>query len=207
MTNKKLVKVCGMREGENIRAIEQAEADMIGFIFYPKSPRYLHTLPSYLPTKAKRVGVFVNETAVHIETVAKHFALNYVQLHGCESPEFCNLLQSKGISVIKSFALSHSKDVVQPHLYEGSCDYYLFDTQCEAYGGSGIPFDWSILRHYQGNTPFLLSGGISLNNIEALKRFKHPRLSGYDINSCFETAPGKKDITSVSTFIKDIKTI
>jgi len=201
----KLIKVCGMREGKNILDIEQLGVDMIGLIFYSKSPRCVYEMPKHLPKQAKRVGVFVDEQAAYVQTIADRFSLDYVQLHGNESPDYCQELQLSGLKVIKNFPVATEQDLEKTGLYEGKCDYFLFDTKCETHGGSGIQFDWDILHYYNGKTPFLLSGGISLDSTHALKSFDHPRLVGYDINSRFEIEPGKKDAKKVAKFIKQIK--
>ena len=106
MMNDKLIKVCGMREAENIREVEQLKVDMIGFIFYPKSPRCLYELPAYMPVKAKRVGVFVNEDKKEIEIFADRFSLDYIQLHGNESPEYCHSLRATGLPEEKTLKTS-----------------------------------------------------------------------------------------------------
>ena len=201
----KLIKVCGMREGKNIREVEQLGVQMIGLIFYSKSPRCVYGMPDYLPRQAKRVGVFVNEDKEYIQTIADRYSLNYVQLHGNESPEYCRTLRRSGLKVIKNFPIATQKDLDQTEAYEGLCEYFLFDTKCETYGGSGHPFDWDILYHYNGQTPFLLSGGLNAYSIRALKSFSHPQLAGYDINSRFETKPGKKDVKRIAKFIKQLK--
>ena len=201
----KLIKVCGMREGKNIRDVERLGVNMIGLIFYSKSPRCVYEVPDYLPRQAQRVGVFVNEDKTYVQTIANRFSLNYVQLHGNESPQYCRDLQRTGLKIIKNFSIATEKDLDQTKQYEGICDYFLFDTQCDTFGGSGRQFDWNVLYYYNGETPFILSGGIDLHSINSLKAFSHPRLAGYDINSRFETKPGKKDIKRVSKFVKQIK--
>lgn len=189
-----------MREAENIRAVEQLGVDMIGFIFYPKSPRCICELPAYLPVDALRVGVFVNEEKQAIEMYADRFGLDYIQLHGHESPEYCRSLQSAGLKLIKAFSIARAKDLQRVHEYEGICHYFLFDTKCEQHGGSGNQFDWELLHHYRGQTPFLLSGGINMYSAQALKEFHHPCLVGVDINSRFERKPGEKDVERIGRF-------
>jgi tryptophan synthase alpha subunit len=201
----KLIKVCGMREGKNILDVEQLGVDMIGLIFYSKSPRCVCEMPEYLPQQAKRVGVFVNERKEYIQIIADRYSLDYIQLHGDESPEFCRTLQLAGLKVIKNFPVATERDLEKTELYEGTCDYFLFDTKCKTYGGSGKSFDWDILHGYNGQTPFILSGGINLYSTRALKSFDHPQLAGYDINSRFETKPGEKDVIRIAKFIKQIK--
>lgn len=206
MINGKTIKVCGMREAENIRDVESLQdVDMLGFIFYPKSPRYVYELPAYLPVRARRVGVFVNENKRVVSMYADRFGLDYIQLHGTESPEYCRSLRSTGIKIIKAFSIARPKDLINVYSYEKDCDFFLFDTKCEQYGGSGNQFDWNILHIYNGHLPFFLSGGINPYSANALKEFRHPCLAGYDLNSRFETRPGEKDPQRIRTFLNALK--
>ena len=200
-----LIKVCGMTEAENIRSVEQQGVDMIGFIFYPKSPRCLCEMPEYLPIHSKRVGIFVNESKEDILMYVDRFELDYIQLHGSESPEYCRSLQSYGLHLIKAFSISHLKDLLATADYKGLCDYYLFDTKTPQYGGSGNQFDWNLLYRYKSSTPFLLSGGINPYSVKAIKEFHHPRFAGIDLNSRFETVPGIKDVERIEIFLKELR--
>lgn len=200
-----IVKVCGMREAENIRAVEQAGADWMGFIFYPRSPRFVPEPPAYLPLSVRRVGIFVNAREADILPRAAAFRLDLVQLHGKEHPQLCERLQQEGLKVIKAFAPKQAEDFTATADYEGCTDYFLFDTPTASYGGSGRSFDWDLLRHYTGRTPFLLSGGLRPDSLEALKRFRHPCWAGIDLNSGFETAPGRKDAELLQSFITKFK--
>lgn len=194
-----------MRDGENIRALETLGIDWIGFIFYPPSKRYVDIIPSYLPKEAERVGVFVNESLATIVDKVALFSLDIVQLHGDESPELCKQLMNKQVKVMKAFGVTTIFPAEKVAQYEDSCGYFLFDTQTSAYGGSGKKFDWNILQNYQGNTPFLLSGGIGPDDISAIQEFSHPLCIGVDINSQFELTPANKDIQSIQQFIKSLK--
>lgn len=203
MTSQRIIKVCGMKEGGNIRAVEAiAAVDMIGMVFYPPSPRYVARRPDYLPARAARVGVFVDEDARTVLARAGEYRLDYVQLHGHESPEYCRALQRQGVSPIKAFSIGCAADLERTAPYEGLCRYFLFDTACKGYGGSGNAFDWRVLRRYAGSVPFLLSGGIGLHNAEALKQVEHPLLAGYDLNSRFELSPGRKDTEKIQQFVE-----
>lgn len=193
-----------MREAENIREVEQLKVDMIGFIFYPKSPRCLYELPAYMPVKAKRVGVFVNEDKKEIEIFADRFSLDYIQLHGNESPEYCHSLRSTGLRLIKAFSIARRKDFENTEAYEKSCDYFLFDTKCEQHGGSGNQFDWTMLNSYKGKKPFLLSGGINPYSAPTLRELRHPQLAGFDLNSRFETKPGLKEVERLKFFLEQL---
>ena len=193
-----------MREADNIRDVEQLKVDMIGFIFYPKSPRCLYELPAYMPVKAKRVGVFVNEDKKEIEIFADRFSLDYIQLHGNESPEYCHSLRSTGLRLIKAFSIARRKDFENTEAYEKSCDYFLFDTKCEQHGGSGNQFDWTMLNSYKGKKPFLLSGGINPYSAPTLKELRHPQLAGFDLNSRFEAKPGLKEVERLKFFLEQL---
>ena len=199
MTKEFMIKVCGMRDAENIREVEALGIDLMGFIFWPKSSRYVSECPAYLPTKCKRVGVFVDEDIEQVKRIAEEYALDYIQLHGHESPEYC--AQLKGLKLIKAISVSGQDDIATYKTYEGLVDYFLFDTKCPSVGGSGQQFDWSVLSAYDGNTPFLLSGGIGPDDAEHLRASHHEKCVGIDLNSRFEIAPGLKDINKLKDFL------
>ena len=196
-----IIKVCGMREAENIRAADALPIQMMGFIFYPKSTRYVAKRPEYLPRNARRVGVFVDEEANHILRIAKEYGLDYIQLHGHESPGYCRSLRGRGLRIIKAFPVATADDLLATTAYEGCCDYYLFDTKSTQPGGSGQSFDWSVLQAYHGRTPFLLSGGIRPEQAAVVRALRHPLLAGIDLNSRFESSPGVKDIQLLRQFL------
>lgn len=200
-----IVKVCGMRQPENIREVEQAGADWIGLICYDRSPRFVSSVPSYLPQHSKRIGVFVNEDYASITHRAHELNLDYLQLHGKETPELCKKLHEEDFRLIKAFALRKASDLECTYAYAPYCDYFLFDTPCHGYGGSGQSFDWNILKNYKGDTPFLLSGGIRPESLSALSGFHHRRWAGIDLNSGFETAPAQKDAKQLASFIEQFK--
>ena len=197
-----IIKVCGMREPDNIHAVEQLGIDWMGFIFWPKSPRYVAAPPTYLPTRCKRVGVFVDSPVDDVLRHAETYRLDLIQLHGHETPEYIRHLQ--GHKIIKALSISSKNDVEIYKAYEGLTDYFLFDTRCTTVGGSGRQFDWSLLSEYSGQTPFLLSGGIGPDDAEQVKTLQQPCLAGIDLNSRFETAPAHKDIQKLKQFLKKI---
>lgn len=200
-----IVKICGMRDADNIREIERLGIDWMGFIFYEGSARHILRKPAYLPDKARRVGVFVNERPERIVEIVADFDLSFIQLHGDETPETCRILRTAGQSLIKAFPIASEKDFQATEPFESLCDYYLFDTKTSGYGGSGTSFDWSLLRHYHGTTPFLLSGGIGPDDAEAILKLRHPRFAGIDLNSRFEIVPGRKDPETVRNFLAKIR--
>lgn len=195
-----IVKLCGMRHPDNIRGAESLGVDWMGFIFHPHSPRCVDEVPAYLPHRCLRVGVFVNASVEQVTSRVSHFGLQMLQLHGAESPSTCaDLRQRFGLPLIKALPADAWQ---QAPLYENVVDYLLFDTPCAEGGGSGHTFDWQTLEHYDGQTPFLLSGGIGLNTMERLKTFHHPRWIGVDLNSCFELQPGYKDLSLLEIFLE-----
>jgi phosphoribosylanthranilate isomerase len=171
----------------------------MGFIFWPKSSRYVSERPAYLPTNCKRVGVFVDEDIESVKRIADDYALEFIQLHGHESADYC--AQLKGLKLIKAISVSGQDDIATYKTYEGLVDYFLFDTKCPSVGGSGQQFDWSVLSAYDGNTPFLLSGGIGPDDTERVKASHHSKCVGIDLNSRFEIAPGLKDINKLKDFL------
>ena len=202
-----ITKVCGMRDAENIREVEALGVDLMGFIFWPKSSRFVSERPAYLPTKCKRVGVFVDEDIKIIQQIARDYALDFIQLHGQESPDYIRTLRADGsfaAVIIKAFNIATSADLEATKPYEGLVDYFLFDTKGPSVGGNGEKFDWTVLADYVGEPPFLLSGGIGPDDAERIRTFHHPKCIGIDLNSRFEIAPGFKDINILKEFIKKI---
>ncbi len=232
--NYPLIKVCGMRDTQNIREVAALGVNLIGLIFYPKSPRYVESIssdagiiPDYssltpdplpegegrymLDKQLKAVGVFVNDMPQNIVTAVYNYHLSYVQLHGDESPVMIDNLRrtlvpdiAPQIKIIKAISVSSAEDLKRCEPYEGHVDLFLFDTKCKGYGGSGQKYDWSVLEAYTGQTPFLLSGGIGPDDIDRLRDFHHPQCVGIDLNSKFETAPGMKDINLLQNFLHQL---
>lgn len=214
------VKVCGLTVKENIQEIIDNQADFCGFIFYPKSSRYIdeEQLKSWIADQSiqfgdtAKVGVFVDRQFDQILDRIHDFELDYVQLHGHESPEYCRQLRSfwemtsmRNCAIIKAFAIDENFDFSVLAAYEKYCDLFLFDAKGKLPGGNGVQFDWSILSNYQGMTPFLLSGGITADDAEIIRKIETPQLTGVDINSGFEVEAGVKDAASVAQFIQKMK--
>jgi len=200
------LKVCGMRETVNILEVASLQPDYMGFIFYEKSKRFVgndFSISANFPPTIKRVGVFVNEKIDAVEKLVSNYKLDYVQLHGDETPEVCRVLMNDRIGVIKVFSIDKEFDFSKTKPYEPYSDFFLFDTKSESYGGSGKSFDWNLLKKYNQQIPFFLSGGLSPYNIQNLEELQGMNLHAIDINSGVETAPGLKD----GTKIKSIKNI
>jgi phosphoribosylanthranilate isomerase len=219
-----IIKVCGMRDADNIRAVKESGVDWMGFIFWPDSPRYVQQIssragiiPDYssltdLDTLPKRVGVFVDDMPQNIVTRVVNYQLDIVQLHGNESPVMIDNLRRTldpdirpGIEIMKALSISSAEDLQRYHNYVGHVDYFLFDTKTPLVGGSGKQFDWSVLDGYDGDVPFLLSGGIGPDDVERVKSLSHPKLLGIDLNSSFETAPAMKDVELLRQFVAAVR--
>ena len=211
------IKVCGMRNSENISSLLALKPDFVGFIFYNKSKRYVTEFPQIqFPENIKKVGVFVNERISKVVEIMNEYQLDLVQLHGDETPEYCNKLVTSMIStplnhqveIIKAFSVDEkfNFDLTEP--YKNQCNYFLFDTKGKEYGGNGIKFNWEILQNYKGKTPYFLSGGIGLEEKEALVSFLSSQESrncyAVDVNSRFEDSPGMKNIDKLREFKNNI---
>lgn len=204
-----------MTSVEEVEAIAAAGASFAGFIFYSKSPRYAFRQLSMREIKRiqsiNKVGVFVNADFQDIMHIVDECRLQMVQLHGDESPKFCERIADY-ISVVKAIRLQ-PEDHVEWRLapYEDVCDHYLFDTAGAGYGGTGKKFDWSTLHKAEINKPYFLSGGIQPNDVELLSNFTKQsvarNLFAFDINSGFELSPGVKNIPIIRSFIQEVQPI
>ncbi len=211
-----------MRDADNIRDISALGVDMIGLIFYPPSPRYVQQfssgagiIPDYAPDMGKtplRVGVFVDDMPQNIVTRVYNYKLDYIQLHGNEPRETLENLRATiapdikpNIKIIKSISVSSAEDIKKYKEYVGAADLFLFDTKCKTVGGSGEQFDWQVLQAYDGDVPFLLSGGIGPDDAERIKNFHHPKCIGIDLNSKFEIEPALKDVEKLKQFLVKVK--
>ncbi len=207
MGNELKIKVCGMKYPGNIKDVASLGVDILGFIFYPLSKRYIGNLKDvpFFNTSIHKAGVFVDEGFDEIKRKASAFELTHIQLHGNESPEFCQKMKEQGLQVFKVFRVNQSFDFNLLIDYESCVDYFLFDTKAELPGGTGKKFDWAILKKYQLATPFFLSGGIKPEDADAIKQINHPALHGIDLNSGFEEMPGLKNIGKLKDFMMELK--
>lgn len=203
------IKVCGMREPQNIKDIEACDVDILGFIFYEKSARYVgEDFDSKILTNCKKqtAGVFVNHTIDYVLQKQNMYNLNYVQIHGNETPEYCKHLQAQTQAcIVKAFLIDELFKESILHDFANYCDYFLFDTKTQAYGGSGQKFDWEVLTNMDIPKPFFLSGGISPNDVESIKSIHNPNLFCLDINSQFEIQPALKNVDAVHSFAQQIR--
>ena len=203
------IKVCGMRDIQNIRALVQLHPDYIGLIFYSGSKRFVNKMDAQalmeVPEDIKLTGVFVNEDLEAVLQKIKIYNLKAVQLHGDESPEYCRSLgdQVKTIEIIKAFGIDDNFDFSALEPYLPVVDFFLFDTKTAGHGGSGKTFNWDILNKYPYQKPYFLSGGIGVENLDEVLAISDERLHALDLNSRFELEPGLKDISKLNlTFNK-----
>lgn len=201
------IKICGMRSPENIMALSHLEPDYMGFIFWEHSKRWVKALTPDLPKSIKKTGIFVDAPRGNILKIAKQHQLQALQLHGDESPDFCQKLQASGLEIIKAFAVGEDFDFSILQTYESVCDYFLFDTKGKLPGGNGSRFDWSLLQNYSTSKPFFLSGGIGPGDQRAIASIIALNLPLYaiDINSKFEIEPGIKNIEIIKQFKATLK--
>jgi len=204
------LKVCGMKYADNMIEVAQLQPDYLGFIFYDKSPRFFNGSIPNLPKTIKKVGVFVNASMDAINEKVKKYEFDAIQLHGDESPEFCEACRAELgsethlVEIIKVFSIKDdfNFDVLKP--YEKICDYYLFDTKGTLPGGNGYTFDWKVLKNYPSTKPFFLSGGIGLEETESILAFLERPESKFchaiDVNSKFEIEPGLKNKKKIYEF-------
>jgi phosphoribosylanthranilate isomerase len=208
------IKVCGMTDLDQIHQLSEIGVEFCGFIFYPKSPRYVFKhMPAVSIKKIKsninKVGVFVNANTEDILQTVDDCGLYLVQLHGDESPRACERI-SDYVSVIKAFRLSDDDNILwKIKDYQDVVDMFLFDTEGVGYGGTGKKFNWEALINLNINKPFFISGGIQPEDVAALQAFSKNKvgkdLFAVDVNSKFEITPGYKDMEKVRTFVSQLK--
>ena len=204
------LKICGMKYPENILEVGSLLPDYMGFIFWEKSARYFDGEIPNLPKSIKKVGVFVNASSKEILDKIKKCDLQAVQLHGNESVAFCASLKNSVpnlIEIIKVFSILDTFDFQELKPFESVCDFYLFDTKGKLPGGNGTAFDWKVLKGYPSTKPFFLSGGIGIEETEAINEISDTNLPLYaiDVNSKFEIEPGLKNVELLSSFKNNLK--
>ncbi|NIK72821.1 phosphoribosylanthranilate isomerase [Thermonema lapsum] len=204
-----LVKICGMRQTAQIIECERLGVPYLGFIYYPRSPRFVgeqFVMPAL--KRVKKVGVVVNASLEQVAYLVRRDSLSVVQLHGDESPAYCQALrQSLSVKLWKVFPVGEALPSVQSlQAYVPYVDAFLFDTAGAQRGGNGQVFSWQLLAGYSLPTPLWISGGLGLHNMSALCDFlrAHPHLpvEGLDFNSALELSPGNKDMQKVCDLLK-----
>lgn len=206
-----LLKVCGMRDTQNIAEVLTIIPDYMGLIFFEKSARFVghgFTLPTHLTgDHPQKVGVFVNHSLEQVISKATQYSLALLQLHGDETPQFCQKLKSllPQIQIIKVFRVANDFDFEQLQPYKAFCNFFLFDTKGKDYGGNGATFNWDILKKYDNELPLFMSGGLSLENLPELQNFiqqQQLNVHAIDVNSKFEISPALKDVEKLKKLKK-----
>ena len=210
MNGRVRVKICGMTRIDDAQCAAAAGVDALGFIFYAKSPRHIEPeaarrIIAGLPPLVDAVGVFVNEEMARVEAVVRGCGLQYVQLHGAEPPDYCRELAARaGCRVLKAIRVGPATTDAEVTPYRGAVCGFLLDTyQQEAVGGTGAVFDWALIDRLQLDRPFLLAGGLSVDNIAAALTQAQP--FGVDANSGLERAPGIKDHDLIERFMTAVR--
>ncbi len=202
------LKVCGMKYQDNILEVAGLQPHYLGFIFHEPSSRCFEGNIPILPESIQKVGVFVDKPVEYIVQHIEKYQLDVIQLHGHESAEVCRLLKSTGKTVIKVFSIKDNFDFDVLDVYEEVCDYFLFDTKGRLPGGNGYAFNWKILDDYPSTKPFFLSGGIGIDEMDNLIKFKQSEASKFcyavDVNSKFEIEPGLKNIDELKNFVNEL---
>ncbi len=196
-----------MRDEQNILEVAGLHPEMMGFIFYPESKRFVGDefhIPE-ISSDIKKVGVFVNEEPEKVVQILKKHQLQTAQLHGSETPEICSLIGTNGFKVLKAFGIDENFEWSILEHYIPVTDGFVFDTKTIQHGGSGKKFNWNMLENYTLTHPFLLSGGIKAEDADKLLNFEHPQCLGFDVNSGFEIQPAYKDVTLLKSFITKIR--
>lgn len=195
-------KICGISDFRNIKDVSELNPDYMGFIFWEKSLRYINNSTPNLTNDIKKTGVFVDQSIDYIKNKIKEHNLQAVQLHGKETPDYCDLINQLGVETIKAFSVGEGFNFKYLKSYEKYCNFYLFDTKGRLPGGNGFSFNWKILKNYLSEKPFFLSGGIGLENIKEIHELLATDLPIYaiDVNSKFEIIPGKKKIEELTQF-------
>lgn len=200
------LKICGMKDSDNIREIASLLPDYLGFIFWEKSARFFNGEIPEIPKSILKVGVFVDAGFDDIKSKIQHYKLDLVQLHGNETLEFCRKLKTLNIKIIKAFSINDEFDFEILKQYDSVCDYFLFDTKGKLPGGNGTTFDWELLEKYELEKQYFLSGGIGIEEVTKIKEFQKNKASEFciaiDVNSKFESEPGIKKEKELLEFKK-----
>ena len=204
------VKICGLKDPHAVTAAIEGGADFVGFVFYPHSPRYVEIetaayLCSYLPDHIKPVGLFVDPTDALLEEVLSAVPLQMIQLHGDETPErVIKIKEHFSLPVMKAIPVASSDDLMTAAIYEDVADWMLFDTKSAAlHGGTGQTFDWALLKDYPHQKPWMLAGGLNIDNISQALSALSP--DAVDVSSGVESSRGIKDPEMITAFLKKIK--
>ena len=197
------IKVCGITRLEDALAASELGVDAVGFVFYDKSPRYIDPMKAAaiirkLPPFVSVVGLFVNPSQAYIDKVLSSCPLGVIQLHGDESPDFC---QAQSRRVIKAIAIHDGEDLQRAQQY--TCPV-LLDSKAPkgVYGGTGTSFDWSLLQNFKHDYPLILAGGLNAQNVEQAVSCR--QWFALDVSSGVEISAGVEDATKMRNFVERV---
>lgn len=203
------VKICGITDFDSLRSAIEFGAEFAGFVFYPPSPRALEIseaaeLVGSMQRSIKAVGLFVNPQDTLLEDVLASVPLDFIQLHGSESPQRVRRIRAKfGLPVIKAISIGNQADIRKAYAYERVANWILFDSKPEALpGGMGLKFDWSLLENYRHTKPWMLAGGLNAENVG--KAFASLSPDIVDVSSGVEDRPGQKSPQKIQEFIETV---
>lgn len=201
------IKICGVTSTADAQAAIEAGANLLGFNFYPKSPRRVSEdqaaeIRSKLPKKVKAVGIFVNWLPADVITLRSGLALDAVQLHGDESPETVAEIASV-VPVIKAFRVEPEFPIATLDEYSRAFAFLFDAAHTDQYGGTGRTTDWDVARRASLKHRIILAGGLKVENVAAAVRIVRPY--GIDVASGVESSPGKKDHDLLREFIKEVR--
>lgn len=210
------VKICGLSSPETVQAAIDAGADFVGFVFYPRSPRAVTPaqaaqLARAVPASVKKVGLFVDADDAAIASVLDQVKLDYLQLHGDETPERVAQIRARfGVPLLKAIAISEPANIDRARSYEAVCDMLLFDarpprTADALPGGNGLVFDWTLIAGHVWARPWMLSGGLDVQNLAEAVRISGAMM--VDVSSGVESAPGVKEPEKIRAFVAAAKNL
>jgi len=211
------VKICGLSTPETVRASVEAGADYLGFNFFPRSPRYVTLelaaeLGRLVPDHVLNVALSVDADNATLDDIVAALKPDILQLHGAETPERLIEIKSRyGLTLMKAIPVSGPEDLEKVALYHDSADLLLFDAKPPKSmenalpGGNGLVFDWSLLAGQKPDTPWMLSGGLTVENVR--EAIEMTGAEAVDVSSGVETGPGQKDPALIEKFIRAARSV
>ncbi len=208
-----LIKICGLSTPETLEATLQAAVDMVGFVFFDKSPRHISLetavrLGAQVKARALKVALCVNASDEAITLIIAHLKPDLLQLHGSEPVERVQHLKTKfGLPVMKAVGIATVDDLNAASRFQGVADRLLFDAKpaegAQLPGGNGLAFDWTLLKNTADKTNTMVSGGLDVHNVQAAISISG--ILGVDVSSGVESAPGLKDIHKIQDFVRQAR--
>ncbi len=205
------VKICGLKDPSHLRLAAETGARYAGLVFFPKSPRHLDrdaaaALARHAPRTLTLTGLFVDPDEDFLAEMLRSVPFTMIQLHGKESPRRVQDIRARtGLPVMKALSIAGPEDLPTLADYEAVADWILFDAKSDSAlpGGNGLVFDWQILKNVRPRKPWMLSGGLTPQNVAAALSVLQP--DAVDVSSGVEDAPGIKSPDKIKAFIQAVK--